>query len=99
MYANRRRPRGRRLQRLRGERLERPNAHLYETGRLRRVHLWGHSNIRKRLLVHACSLNLGLLTRHLTGVGIAAQPPGPRTRPLRHLGTRLEMLLEPRIAS
>ena len=72
VYANRRRtrrPRGRRLQRVRGERLERPNAHLYETGRLRRVHLRGHANIRKRLLVHACGLNLGLLMRHLTGVG------------------------------
>ena len=72
VYANRRRtrrPRGRRLQRLRGERLERPNAHLYETGRLRRVHLRGHANIRKRLLVHACGLNLGLLMRRLTGVG------------------------------
>ena len=75
VYANRqraRRPRGRRLQRLqrlRGERLERPNAHLYETGRLRGVHLRGHANIRKRLLVHACGMNLGLLMRHLTGVG------------------------------
>ena len=72
VYANRRRtrrPRGRRLQRLRGERLERPNAHLYETGRLRRVHLRGHANIRKRLLVHACGLNLGLIMRRLTGVG------------------------------
>jgi len=72
VYANRRRirrPRGRRLQRQRGERLERPNAHLYETGRLRRVHLRGHTNIRKRLLVHACGLNLGLLMRRLTGVG------------------------------
>ena len=72
VYANRRRirrPRGRRLLRQRGERLERPNAHLYETGRLRRVQLRGHANIRKRLLVHACGLNLGLLMRHLTGVG------------------------------
>ena len=72
VYANRRRirrPRGRRLQRQRGERLERPNAHLYETGRLRREHLRGHTNIRKRFLVHACGLNLGLLMRRLTGVG------------------------------
>ena len=72
VYANRRRvrrPRGRRLLRQRGERLERPHAHLYETGRMRRVHLRGHANIRKRLLVHACGLNLGLLMRRLTGVG------------------------------
>ena len=64
-----RRLRGRRLLRQRGERLERPDAHLYETGRLRRVHLREHANIRKRLLVHACGLNLGLLMRRLTGVG------------------------------
>lgn len=72
VYANRRRirgARGRRLLRQRGERLERPNAHLYETGRLRRVHLRGHTNIRKRLLVHVAGSNLGLLMRHLTGVG------------------------------
>src|SRR5689334_14512812 len=34
-------------------------AHLYETRRMRRVHLRGHSNISKRLLIHACGLNLG----------------------------------------
>ena len=44
-------------------------AHLYETGRLRRVHLRGHNNILKRLLIHACGLNLGLLLRTLYGVG------------------------------
>ena len=72
VYANRRRirrPRGRRLLRQRGERLERPNAHLYETGRMRRVHLRGYTNIRKRLLVHVCGFNLGLVIRRLTGVG------------------------------
>ena len=72
VYANRRRIRGHRGQRLlrqRGELLERPNAHLYETGRMRRVHLRGHANILKRLLVHVCGANLGLLMRQLTGVG------------------------------
>ena len=57
VYANRRRIRGTRGQRLlrqRGERLERPNAHLYETGGMRRVHLRGHPNILKRLLVQVC---------------------------------------------
>ena len=62
-------PRGRRLLRQRGKRLECLHAHLYETGRLRRVHLRGHTNIRKRLLVHVAGSNLGLLMRHLTGVG------------------------------
>ena len=72
VYRNRRRirgARGKRLLRQRGERLERPFAHLYETGRLRRVHLRGHDNILKRVLVHAGALNLGLLMRHLIGVG------------------------------
>ena len=72
VYANRRRirgARGKRLLRQRGELLERPNAHLYETGRMRRVHLRGHPNILKRLLVQVCGVNLGSLMRHLTGVG------------------------------
>lgn len=72
VYRNRRRIRGARGQRLlrqRGERLERPFAHLYESGRMRRVHLRGHDNILKRVLLHAGALNLGLLMRELTGVG------------------------------
>ena len=72
VYRNRRRIRGARGQRLlrqRGERLERPFAHLYETGRMRRVHLRGHDNILKRVLLHAGALNLGLLMRRLTGIG------------------------------
>ena len=66
VYRNRRRirgARGLRLLRLRGERLERPFAHLYGTGGMRRVHLRGHTNIRKRLLLHAAGFNLGLLMR------------------------------------
>ena len=46
-----------------------PNAHLYETGGMRRVHLRGHPNILKRLLLQVCGANLGLLMRQLTGVG------------------------------
>jgi transposase len=72
VYANRRRIRGRRgvaLQRRRSERLERPNAHLYETGGMRRTHLRGHANILKRLFVHTSGFNLGLLMRTLCGIG------------------------------
>jgi transposase len=54
---------------LRGERLERPFAHLFETGGMRRVRLRGPANIRKRLLIHTGGFNLGLLMRHLIGVG------------------------------
>ena len=71
VYANRRRirrARGRALQRQRRDRLERPNAHRYETGGMRRTHLRGHPNILKRLLVHTGAFNLGLLMRTL-GVG------------------------------
>jgi transposase len=46
--------------------LERVNAHLYETGAMRRVHLRGHTNILKRLLIHVGALNLG---RMVCGVG------------------------------
>jgi transposase len=72
VYANRRRIRGARglaLLRCRSERLERPNAHLYETGAMRRTHLRGHTNILKRLIVHAGGFNLGLLMRTLFGIG------------------------------
>ena len=89
VYRNRRRirgSRGQRLLRLRGERLERPFAHLYETGGMRRVHLRGHTNIRKRLLIHAGGFNLGLLMRQLIGVGT---PRGLQGR----LGAVLAVLL------
>ena len=72
VYRNRRRirgSRGLRLLRFRGERLERPFAHLYETGGMRRVYLRGHTNIRKRLLIQTGGCNLGLLMRTLFGVG------------------------------
>ena len=55
--------------RQRGERIERSFAHLYDTGGMRRTHLRGHTNILKRLLVHAGGFNLGLVMRHLIGVG------------------------------
>ena len=80
VYGNRRRirrKRGRRLQRSRSELVERPFAHLYETGGMRRVHLRGHSNILKRLLVHVAGLNLGLLLRRAIGVRHAPWPAGP----------------------
>jgi transposase len=72
VYANRRRirgMRGKRLLRLRGELLERPCAHLYETGGLRRAYVRGHENVLKRLLIHASAFNLGLWMRTLFGIG------------------------------
>ena len=55
--------------RRRGEYVERTFAHVYDTGGLRRVHLRGHPNILKRLIVHAGAFNLGLLMRHVFGRG------------------------------
>ncbi len=72
VYANRRRirgERGKRLQRSRGEVLERPFAHCYETGAMRRTHLRGHEKIRKRLLIHVAASNLSLLMRTVCGIG------------------------------
>ena len=53
----------------RRERLERPKPHHYETGRMRRTHLRGHTNISKRLFVHIGGFNLGLSMRSLVGIG------------------------------
>lgn len=72
VYANRRRirgDRGKRLLRKRGELLERPFAHCYETGAMRRTHLRGHPNILKRLRVHVAGFNLALVMRSLLGLG------------------------------
>jgi transposase len=72
VYANRRRIRGERgktLMRRRGLMLERPFAHCYETGGMRRVHLRGHDNILKRLLIHVGGYNLSLVLRLTIGKG------------------------------
>jgi transposase len=72
VYANRRRIRGRRGKRLfkrRAEICERNFAHLFEGGGMRRTHLRGHRNILKRLLIHACGLNLGLVMRKMYRMG------------------------------
>ena len=72
VYGNRRRirgERGKRLLRKRGELVERPFAHCYDTGGMRRTHLRHHGNILKRLLVHVAGFNLGLVMRSLFGIG------------------------------
>ena len=72
VYANRRRIRGERGQRLlrqRGERLERPCAHLYGSGGMRRLHVRGHENVLKRLLIQVSAFNLGMPMRQSLGVG------------------------------
>ncbi|MDI1484337.1 transposase [Polyangium sp. y55x31] len=71
-YGNRyrvRRPKGRALQRKRGEFIERTFAHACETGGMRRVRVRGRENVRKRYLAHVAALNLGLVLRQILGSG------------------------------
>jgi len=92
VYGNRRRirgARGRRLMRRRGELVERSFAHLYDTGGMRRTHLRGHTNILKRLLIHAGGFNLGLVMRHEIGFGT---PRGLQDRPAIVMATLLGLL-------
>jgi transposase len=80
VYGNRRRIRaehGKALLRRRGELLERSFAHVYDTGGMRRAHLRGSTNVRKRVLIHIAAFNLGLVMRQLTGRGT------PRGLPMR----------------
>ena len=72
VYANRRRLRGERGQRRlrqRGERLERPCAHRYGSGGMRRLPVRGHENVLKRLLIQVSAFNLGMLMRQSLGGG------------------------------
>ena len=72
VYGNRRRiqnNRGKALLRKRGELVERPFAHCYETGGMRRTHLRTHARIFKRLLIHVAGCNLALVMRTLFGLG------------------------------
>jgi transposase len=80
-YANRRRTKrakGKRLQRLRSERVERSFAHVCETGGARRTWLCGIDKVRKRYLIAALARNLGVMMRALFGMGTprGLQPEG-----------------------
>ena len=65
---------------MRGERLERPFAHLYRTGGMRRTEVRGHSNVIKRLLIQAGAFNLGMVLRKQVGAGT---PRGLQAQVLR----------------
>jgi transposase len=68
-----RRTKGKKLLRLRGERIERTFALACETGAHRRVRLRGRDNVRKRYMAHVAALNLGLVMRTLFGHGTPRQ--------------------------
>jgi hypothetical protein len=61
--------RGKRLLRRRGELLERPFAHQYDTGAMRRLHVRGRGNVAKRVLLQAVAFNLALILRTMTRAG------------------------------
>ena len=63
------RRKGKRFQRLRGEKLERTFAHVCETGGARRTRLRGRENVEKRYLLQVAAANLGLVMRSLFGLG------------------------------
>jgi len=72
VYANRRRvkgERGKRLQKLRSEIVERSFAHVCNTGGARRTWLRGIEKVSKRYKVHVAARNLGLMMRRLFGIG------------------------------
>ena len=75
--------------RRRGELIERSFAHLYDTGGMRRTHLRGHTNILKRLLIHAGGFNLGLLMRAILGAGT---PRGFQDRGGRAVAAVLDLI-------
>lgn len=60
---------GKELLRRRGEKLERPFAHQFETGGVRRLRVRGLKEVRKKLLVQATACNLALLLRTKYGAG------------------------------
>ena len=90
VVANRRRAqghRGRKLQRLRSERVERTFAHVCETGGARRTWLTGIAKVRKRYLLSAAAHNLGVLMRSLFKMGTP--------RGVQQFKTDLEGVLSP----
>ncbi|MCY1071168.1 transposase [Nannocystis sp. RBIL2] len=63
------RSKGKELQKKRSELVERPFAHMLDSGGMRRVHVRGHDNILKRLVIHAAGFNLSLIMRMVHGIG------------------------------
>jgi transposase len=60
---------GRRMQRLRSERVERSFAHVCETGGARRSYLRGRKKVTKRYLMTVAAHNLSIIMRKLYGKG------------------------------
>jgi len=100
VYANRRRVRGKHgkaLLRKRGELLERPFAHCYETGGMRRTHLRGHANILKRLLVHVDNAHVRVDQNGLTKNQLESIKLNPRLE-APHKGERIDTFAKETVA-
>src|SRR5277367_5173098 len=72
VYGNRRRikgDRGKRMQRQRGEKIERNFAHQFDSGGLDRLYVRGLENVHKKFLIQAAACNLALLLRSRYGSG------------------------------
>ena len=90
VYENRRRMRrakGKRLGRLRSERVERSFAHVCDSGGMRRSWLRGLIDVTKRYLIAAAAHNLGRILRRLFGVGKPKSLQG-----LRALATLVQLV-------
>ena len=89
--------RGRDLQRLRSEKVERSFAHVCETGGGRRAWLRGIDKVRKRHLMTAMAHNLGVIMRGLFGMGTARslQASGGLADALHFALSSILRLLEP----
>ncbi len=61
-------------------------AHMYGTDGMRRLYLRGRANIRKRLLVHACGFNLGVLITSVNGAGTPCTLQRQDCQPTANLG-------------
>jgi hypothetical protein len=58
---------------------------------MRRVHLRGHANILKRVLLHVGAFNLGLLMRALVGVGTPRSLQGRAAALLRRVWSLIRL--------
>ena len=79
VLANRRRAKGnkgRKLQRMRSEQVERSFAHVLETGGGRRCRLRGTEKIQKRYFMMTAAYNLGVVMRMLFGIGTSRSMQG-----------------------
>ena len=94
-----RRTKGKKLLRLRGERIERTFAHACETGAHRRVRLRGRDNVQKRYLAHLAAMNLGLVMRTLFGAGTPRQAAAAALAVLLVLWARLRAIVESLVSS